>query len=206
MPRVVLVLLAVLTAAAPAGAIVRLPTEAQQVKGNPAERLRDVPIEDAYYEGAERCTPKAKRPGVDAFVTWLGKNAEGVFWGSYRCEKWGRRQASLHAEKRAVDWHLDASLSRDRKEAARLLRLLTAPDSYGNQQALARRMGLEEIIWDCGYWSAGMTQFREYSPCLDRHGRLKRRVNATLAHRDHIHFGFTKAGAAGRTSFWQQGR
>ena len=25
----------------------------------------------------------------------------------YRCEKWGKRSASLHAENRAVDWALD---------------------------------------------------------------------------------------------------
>ena len=32
-----------------------------------------------------------------------------MFWGSYRCEKWGKGQASLHAENRAIDWHLDVA-------------------------------------------------------------------------------------------------
>jgi hypothetical protein len=202
MLRALLALAALLVLAAPAAAIDRLPSA--PVKGNPAERIRHQPIEASYYDAAERCTPKAARPGVDAFVTWLQRNAGGVFWGSYRCEKWGKREASLHAEKRAVDWHLDASSAAGRKEAARLIGLLLAPDSSGNAQALARRMGIEEMIWDCGYWGAGMPEFQPYSPCLGRRGKLKRRVNVTLGHRDHIHFGLTKAGAMGRTSFWQR--
>ena len=51
--------------------------------------------------------------------------------------------------------------------------------------SLARRMGVEELIWDCGYWGAGMTQFED-----------------SMAHRNHIHIGLTRAGAARRTSFW----
>ena len=140
------------------------------------------------------------------FAAWLDATARGVYWGSYRCEKWGPRAASLHAEKRAVDWHLDAGRRADRRAAERLIALLTAPDSAGNQHALARRMGVEEIIWDCAYWAAGMTAFRPYSPCLTREGRFSRKVDVTTAHRDHMHFGLTRAGALGRTSFWQASR
>ena len=39
--------------------------------------------------------------------------------------------------------------------AAKLIELLLAPDKAGNQHALARRMGVEELIWDCSYWGAG---------------------------------------------------
>ena len=126
----------------------------------------------------------------------------GVSWGIYRCEKWGKHSASLHAEGRALDWHLDARRPADRREAERLVLLLLAPDRRGEPQALARRMGVEEIIWDCGYWAAGMSEFSRYRVCFDKRGRRKRGVSPTLAHRDHIHFGLTKAGAAGRTSFW----
>ena len=34
-------------------------------------------------------------------------------------------------------------------------------------------------------------------------GKLRKHLNTTVAHRDHIHIGMTKAGAAGRTSFWR---
>jgi hypothetical protein len=198
--------LLVLAVAGPAAAMVRLPEVPAPVAGNPADRLLALPIEDAYYDGARRCTPKASRPGVLALQRWLEANARGVFWGSYRCEKWGKGQASLHAEKRAIDWHLDVAVPADRRAAEQLIRLLLAPDAAGNPQALARRMGVEELIWDCGYWGAGMTQFTEYRPCYGKRGELKRKVDKTVAHRDHVHLGMTKQGAAARTSFWSRGR
>ena len=194
-----LVIVFLLGLTASAGAVVLLP--ATPVTGNPADRMLSVPIEDAVYDPATRCTPKAPRPGVAALTQWLQANSRGVFWGSYRCEKWGKHQASLHAENRAIDWHLDVRAPADRRAAERLIRLLLAPDAAGNPQALARRMGVEELIWDCGYWGAGMTEFSQYSPCFKR-GRLRKRVNTTVAHRDHVHLGLTRAGAAARTSFW----
>ena len=190
--------------ASTAVAAVRIPVA--PVPANPAERLLAVPIEAALYEPATRCLPNARRPGTERFAAWLDDNAGGVFWGAYRCEKWGPKSASLHAEKRAIDWHLDSGRRGDRREAARLIGLLTAPDSAGNPHALARRMGVEEIIWDCAYWGAGMVAFKPYPPCLTRDGRLARKVDKTIAHRDHIHFGLTRAGALGRTSFWARGK
>jgi hypothetical protein len=184
---------------------VRLPEVPVPVAGNPADRLLALPIEDSSYDGARKCTPKAPRPGMLALQRWLEQNSRGVFWGSYRCEKWGKGQASLHAENRAIDWHLDVSVPADRRAAEKLIRLLLAPDAAGQPQALARRMGVEELIWDCGYWGAGMTQFTEYRACYSKKGKLLRKVNKTVAHRDHVHIGMTKDGAAARTSFWSRG-
>jgi hypothetical protein len=201
-----LLTLLLLALAAPASAIVRLPEFPRPVEGNPADRLLSLPIEGSSYDGARRCTPKASRPGMIALERWLDANVRGIFWGSYRCEKWGKGQASLHAENRAIDWHLDVSNRADRRAAEKLIRLLLAPDAAGNPQALARRMGVEELIWDCGYWGAGMTQFSPYSPCYGKRGKLKRKVDVTIAHRDHVHIGMTRRGAAARTSFWSRGR
>lgn len=198
-----LALAALLLPPAPApAAAAAWPSRYAAVAGNPADRLRHLPIEEAVYDRATRCT-KRPRPGTEALVAWLEQHAQGESWGTYRCEKWGRRSASLHAENRAVDWHLDASAPADRREAKRLIALLLAPDRSGNEQALARRMGIEEIIWDCGYWSAGTDGHRTYSPCLTRKGRISRRVSKTVAHRDHLHIGLTRAGAAMETSFWR---
>ena len=199
-----LLALALLALAPAAQAIPHLPQNAQPVADNPADRMLEVPIEDSVYDPATHCTPHAKRPGMVALQRWLEANARGVSWGTYRCERWGKHEASLHAEGRALDWHLDRSNAADTREADRLIRLLLAPDQAGNPQALARRMGLEEIIWDCGYWGAGMPDFRPYSVCFNKHGKARKHVNVTLAHRDHIHFGLTKAGAMARTSFWDR--
>jgi hypothetical protein len=179
----------------------KLPNPLPPVKHNPADALVDIPIEDFVYEGATKCKNR-RNAGITALANWLGENTRGVFWGSYRCEKWGKGSASLHAENRAIDWHLDAFNRADRRAADKLFRLLLAPDKLGNPQALARRMGVEELIWDCGYWGSGMTEFRPYSVCYKPNGKKRKRFDRTSAHQDHIHIGMTKRGAKGLTSFW----
>jgi hypothetical protein len=174
----------------------------QSVPHNPADRLLDRPIEPSTYDSATHCDPRVK-PGMLMLQQWLEHNVRGTFWGSYRCEKWGKHSASLHAENRAIDWHLSVHSRADRRAAAGLIALLLAPDSAGNPQALARRMGVEELIWNCRYWAAGMPDFEPYSVCYTKRGKPRRGVDDTTAHRDHVHIGMTKAGALGRTSFWQ---
>lgn len=63
-------------------------------------------------------------------------------------------------------------------------------------------MGIEEVIWDCGYWAQGMTAFSPYSVCFNRHGKRRSHVDRTAAHQNHVHFGMTRRGAAARTSSW----
>jgi hypothetical protein len=174
------------------------------VAHNPADaaRLLGTPIEASTYDAATHCDSHA-RPGMLDLQHWLERHVRGVFWGSYRCEKWGKHSASLHAENRAIDWHLSVHSAADRRAAANLIALLLAPDRDGNPQALARRMGVEEIIWNCGYWGAGMSDFKPYSPCFKADGKPNTAVDDTTAHRNHVHIGMTYAGAAARTSFWR---
>jgi hypothetical protein len=204
MPRLIIVFATALVAlalAAPAGAF-RLGQAPAPVADNPADHLVGFAPDPEEYDPATHCSTKPK-PGMTAFVGWLKRHADGVFWGTYRCERWGPHEASLHAEGRAVDWHLDVSDAADRHAARHLIELFLAPDSVGTQHALARRMGVEEIIWDCSYWGAGMQDFIAYRPCFNKHGDLRRHVDPTTAHRNHIHFGLSKAGAMRRTSYWQ---
>jgi hypothetical protein len=144
--------------AAAAGAF-RLGRAPLPVAGNPADHLVGFAPDPEDYDPATHCTSKPK-PGMTGFVGWLRRHADGVFWGTYRCERWGPHEASLHAEGRAVDWHLDVANAADRHAARRLIELFLAPDSAGTPHALARRMGVEEIIWDCSYWAAGMRLLR----------------------------------------------
>jgi hypothetical protein len=173
------------------------------VAGNPADRLASRPMEPERYDRSRRCT-KTPRAGTLALQAWLQRNARGSSWGIMRCERLSGGSFSLHADGRALDWHLDARAPADRREAERLIALMLAPDRFGEPHALARRMGLQEIIWDCRAWWAGTDGMRHYSLCLNRDGELRRRIDVTLAHRDHIHFGLSFAGAAKRTSFWRR--
>jgi len=185
-------LVACLVAAGSATALPRL---------NPANRLVAKPIDDYGYDYAKRCVKRAT-PGINALQAWLEKNVRGASWGAIRCERWGEGRASLHAEGRALDWHLDVHDPADRRAARELIDLLLAADKAGNEHALARRMGIQEIIWNCRSWWSGSSGMGRYSLCFNRRGR-RVKVDDTSAHRDHVHIGLTRAGARMRTSFWR---
>jgi hypothetical protein len=119
-----------------------------------------------------------------------------------RCEKLGKANFSLHSEGRALDWHLDVHNAGDRAEAKRLIDLFLAPDKNGTMHALARRMGIQELIWNCTGWFSGDGGMRPYSVCYDSNGK-PRKVDDTTSHRDHVHIGLNWAGARMKTSFWQ---
>jgi hypothetical protein len=170
------------------------------VPGNPADKLAKLPIDSYSYDEAKRCLKRPQK-GMLAVQSWLEKHAGGVSWGIMRCEKWGKHSASLHAEGRAIDWHLSARNPKQKRQAEKLIRLMLAPDKDGNQWALARRMGVQEIIFNCRAWWGG--EWVKYSACYNKKGKPVK-VDDTTAHRDHIHFGLSKRGAAKRTSFWKR--
>jgi hypothetical protein len=163
------------------------------------------PVDDYAYDHAKKCL-KRPTPGAVALVEWLERNSAGVSWGIMRCEKWGKNRASLHAEGRAVDWHLDAAKPAERLAARNLIDRLLASDAAGNPHALARRMGIQEIIWNCRSWWSGAERMGPYSACFTEKGKPRKGVDRTTAHRDHIHFGLSWAGARKRTSFWKAPR
>ncbi len=172
-----------------------------RVAHNPADRMTGIPIDGYRYDRATHCV---KRPaaGASAMIAWLGSHVRGVSWGTNRCERLGDGY-SLHAEGRAIDWHLDVRVPADRRAARRLIGLLLAPDRAGNEHAVARRMGVQEIIWNCRSWWSGSDRMGPYSVCFDRRGRPRKHVDHTQAHRNHVHIGLSRAGARMRTSFWR---
>jgi hypothetical protein len=196
-PLPVAVLAAACLTLAPAAQAFRLPADLGPIAGNPVNRLASLPLEDEIYEPATHCDARPRK-GINEALTWLAAHSDGVSWGTYRCERWGKHSASLHAETRAIDWHPNS-----RRAAAKLIDELLAPDKAGNAHALARRMGVEELIWDCSYWGAGAPDFRNYDLCYDRRGKRRKHVDPTAGHLNHVHIGFTRAGSRGRTSFWQ---
>jgi hypothetical protein len=174
------------------------------LKGNPANdpRLLRKPIEPSRYDHARRCLHRPQ-PGTLALERWLGRHFRGVSWGIMRCEKLGPGNFSLHAEGRALDWHLDAAVPRQRRAAANLIRMLLAADRRGNATALARRMGVQALIFNCRSWWAGSSRLDGYDYCYRRDGKLRRHLDRTAAHRDHVHIELDWAGARKRTSFWR---
>ncbi len=180
------------------------PTAVALPRTNPANRLLAVPVDDLRYDHAKGCRKNMTR-GALALVKWLDRNTGGEYWGGVRCERLGKSNFSMHAEGRAVDWHLDVGNARDRREAERLLGMLFSPDRDGNANALARRMGIIEAIWDCRYYGFWMTDrtSKRYSACESANGKLRHNVDPTTAHRNHVHFSLSWPGAKMRTSYWR---
>ena len=183
------------------------------VPGNPAERYAGRVIEGphSYHDEVPSRCSRARHPGVSRFVTWFKKKfprAKRKVGSRYRCEKLpGDLGYSLHSASRALDLSLDYRKYRQFKIADRMIDLLMAPDSAGNVAALARRMGIFEIIYHCGYWTdsyehEGSAYFQRYFMC-NNDGGFKGEVLATIQHTNHVHLSFTREGAAARSSFWR---
>jgi hypothetical protein len=169
---------------------------------NPANHssLLNEPIESLGYDSARKCK-RGERPGARALAEWIGDHTRGDFWGIYRCEKWGKNSASVHAEGRAIDWRLDAGVPRERRAAMHLIRLLLEPDRNGEPFALARRMGVQGLIFNCKSWYGG--ELGRYSACYRENGKRDPDVDRTTAHKDHIHIELNWPGAREKTSFWR---
>ncbi|CAN5548198.1 hypothetical protein BH10ACT11_BH10ACT11_04600 [soil metagenome] len=170
---------------------------------NPANdhRLINKHLEDYHYDYAKHCkdhTPK----GMKLLQRWLEHHVRGESWGIYRCEKLSPGNYSLHSESRAIDWHLERSNHEDRKAAMQLIRTLLGSDKHGNHAALARRMGIQGIIFDCHAWWSGPGEMEKYSYCYKANGHKRHHLDPTAAHMNHVHLELNKKGARAKTSFW----
>ena len=171
---------------------------------NPANdhRLINKPIESYDYDYAKHCrdhTPK----GMKLLQRWLGKHVRGESWGIYRCEKLSPGNYSLHSESRAIDWHLERSNHKDKKAAMQLIHALLDSDRKGNDAALARRMGVQGIIFNCHAWWSGAGGMGKYSYCYKPNGHKRHNLDPTAAHENHVHLELNDKGARAKSSFWR---
>jgi hypothetical protein len=167
---------------------------------NPANKLLSHGIDPMQYDRATRCNGGHVWAGTKAMVAWLEHNAAGVNWGEYRCEKWGAHEASVHSDGRAIDWH-----PATKADAYKLIRLLLAADKAGNSTALARRMGVQGLIFNCeAWWGSPDGELGHYSYCYGKNGKRKKHLDPTQAHMDHVHIELNKRGAAKKTTFWNR--
>lgn len=100
---------------------------------------------------------------------------------------------SEHTEGRALDWGMDYRNAPMRADGQAVLNWLFATDKFGNQHAIARRLGIMYVIWNhkiYGSWT-------NYAPAAYQCG-----TDPTACHVNHIHFSFDLAGAQAKTSFF----
>src|SRR3954467_9087515 len=170
------------------------------LKANPANKLLSRGLDPIQYDRATKCNGGKVPAGTKAMVAWLHHNAAGVSWGDYRCEMWGKHEASIHSAGRAIDWH-PATM----RDGDALVKLLLAPDKDGNIAALARRMGVQGLIFDCKSWfGSGDGQMGNYSYCYSKSGKRKKNLDPTQAHMNHVHIELNLRGAAKKTTFWNK--
>jgi hypothetical protein len=200
-PMVGRVLIALLCACAVAGAVAA--SAAAGLRPNPADdpRLLNEPMDAFHYDYADRCRSKVP-PGTRALQHWLEDNVRGETWGIIRCEPLGNG-LSVHSEGRAIDWALDSRVRRERRAAKRLIRTLLKKDANGNLHALALRMGVQGLIYNCKQWYGNAKRLEPYSYCYKRNGKRRRNLDRTAAHMDHVHIELNWRGARKKTSFWQ---
>jgi hypothetical protein len=189
---------ALVTAAACAPATVAPATKV------PATRAFTAAIESSVpYQPAAKCPVGAKlstdKPGPVDFRNLLlatyGTNVGGltVFNGITRpCDG----TVSEHSEGRALDWGMDYRNPAMRADGQAVLNWLFATDKYGNQHAMARRLGIMYVIWNHKIYGS----WNNYAPAAYSCG-----TDPTACHVDHIHFSFDWAGARAQTSFFTGG-
>ena len=142
----------------------------------------------AAYSPQTTCSPTAK-PGVVAFRdqllrTYSWTRSLGIVRG---CDVGGR---SEHKEGRAFDWGVSAYSTRDVAAVNDLLGWLLRTDRFGNKHAMARRLGIQYVIWNRRIWGAydAADGWRSYT--------------GASPHTDHVHFSFSWRGANKLTSYW----
>lgn len=101
---------------------------------------------------------------------------------------------SNHAQGRASDFLVGDGSGRTRiARGTLMIEWLLAPDAFGNKQARARRLGVQEIIFFDRCWST------EEPDDLEKTTYAELR-DCNSDHYDHVHLSFTVAGALGLTS------
>ena len=160
------------------------------------------PIEDyPSYVPSERCHPKPFA-GTRLLGAWVSRKNGGGYVGMERACNRKDGPTSEHQTGRAFDWSVDADRLADRRRARDFLRTVFAADRFGNRDALARRMGIVYLIWDDQIYPA----WNEYrpEPYLSSSCKKLRKCSKTLRHRDHVHVSLSRAGALGRTSWYER--
>jgi len=153
----------------------------------------------AGYQEQSLCTPSAK-PGATKLKALLQATYGAYSVGIPRdC---GQGGTSEHKEGRALDWMVSARNSIQKAKATAFLSWLLATDKYGNEAAMARRLGVMYIGWNNQMWRAYDTGrgWDELRGCYAASKAGTAYDNE--CHRSHVHISLTWEGAMALTSFW----
>jgi hypothetical protein len=165
---------------------------------NPAARIMSgVPKADALVSTpATGCRPGPNfgmQGGTYLLLRYLQYHySRGELLQGYSCRRIANSPYwSLHAEGRANDFHLEDTDWSDLQIGNHIFEWFLRTVS-GKPAVMARRWGVQEIIWRCAIWSVDRG-LHYYEPCRTTSDR-------TLRHENHIHIGQNPYGAGGYTT------
>lgn len=152
------------------------------------------------YQAQSICSP-APKVGTKKLAALLQAT-----YGSYSadisraCSDGG---VSEHKEGRAIDWMVSYKVTAQRARAVSFLNWLQATDSFGNTNAMAKRLGIMYIGWNNRFWSGYSPEkgWTNLKGCLTDPAKAAASYD-TYCHRNHVHMSLTWEGASGLTSFW----
>jgi len=178
-PAVVVTVVAALVLALLAGAVPAQARAIQAARGRYPAAIEPL----AGYQPQTTCSPTAK-PGVADFSRRLLRaypttRSLGIVRA---CSVGGR---SEHKEGRAFDWGVSARSAADRARVAKVVTWLTRADTFGNRFAMARRLGIQYLIWNRKIWGS-------YSAASGW-----RKYTGANSHRDHVHISFKRGAGDG---------
>jgi hypothetical protein len=164
----------------------------------PASAYTEAPEGYASYQPEKTCKKKP-RPGTKRLAAWINETFTGTAVASMRrCDK----SVSEHQDGRAIDWMMDATKKKDRREVKRFFKQILATEAKEHPHALARRMGIMYVIWNDGMYSAYRSSGADH---FERRAYGCRCGSKTARHRDHVHISLSLKGGRARTSWYTEG-
>ena len=150
----------------------------------------------APYEAQVSCDPRT-RPGTAALARLLTATYRGTSYNTtYACGTDGT--VSEHYDGRAIDWMVSVRNATQYADAKAAISWLLGTDRAGNRFAMARRLGVQYLIYNNRMWGAWDGRWEDYNGC----SHLPQRGNDNACHRTHMHISLDWDGAMGRTTFW----
>lgn len=150
----------------------------------------------AHYVGQVACDPVG-RPGTQWLAAMLMRVYRGTYAATnYPCGTNGSR--SEHYDGRAIDWMVSVRNPTEYAQAKAVISWLLATDRLGNKFAMARRIGLQYLIYNNKIWGSYRGAWEPYENCA----KLPKPSSDSYCHRNHVHISLSWNGANARTTFW----
>ena len=154
-------------------------------------------IEDmAQYVGQTACDLRT-HAGTAALAKLLVATYRDTRYNTtYTCGTDGGQ--SEHYDGRAIDWMVSARSVSQKAEATAAITWMLATDRAGNRFAMARRLGIQYIIFNNRIWGSWNGQWDAYENCA-------KQTSVSYdgyCHRNHVHISLSWNGAYARTSFF----